>query len=386
MNKLDPAFYPALVDFGHAYGVDPEFLLRVVYLETRFDPTAHRSGSRYYGINQLDSDFLRKRGVDPEAYRMMPASEQLRLGAGPFWAQYIKGPIRSAGVMQGYQLAPARVGSGAPGNVLYRSGEAGYDGNKALDVNHDGAITVGDLDAFMEPLARQPEYQNALAELRAAGADTTPDKAPTAGVGAGRVVVAALGAGLLGAAAWMAVREGRGRRAVAAAEGAPEASGALDRGARLVASYAEMVARNNLVDFAPADAAASPCMAARLMPMWIEETRPDFWALSRREAEIYTADVLDRALRPRNRRRYRTPRALLDAAATHIRVRLDAFVRDPANRDVIIDIWVACPGVVALHLADMSDEDVVSVADPHGQSTTRLDAAALRAAAYRLLP
>lgn len=225
MNKLDPAFYPTLVQFGQSIGVDPEFLLRVVYLETRFDPTAHRAGSRYYGINQLDSDFLRKRGVDPEVYRLMPASEQLRLGAGPYWElhvrDYVKGPVRSAGVMQAVQLAPARVGSGAPGNVLYRSGEAGYEGNKSLDVNHDGAITVGDLDAFMEPLARQPEYQNALAELRAVGADTTPDRALTTGGGVGRVVVAALGAGLLGAAAWMAVREGRGRRAVAAEGGVP---------------------------------------------------------------------------------------------------------------------------------------------------------------------
>lgn len=214
--NLDPAFYPALVVFARELNTDPEYFLRLFWLESRLDPKTHRSGSRYYGLNQVDAAWLRKRGIDPTEYLTWPASAQLTQAAGPFLAEmihtYLKAPtIRSPGVLEALNLAPARVRDGAPGNVLYAktmdcSAEGAkadpYCANRGLDRDSSGTITVADIDALMESFQRMgdwPIYLQARAELeKAQPASHAPSTIATAvgptvvGVALGGLVVGTL--------------------------------------------------------------------------------------------------------------------------------------------------------------------------------------------------
>lgn len=169
MPNLDDAFFPALQEFADSIGTPAEYLLRALWQESTLDPSQHRSGSRYYGLNQLDSGYLRRRGVDPEAYLKLTASEQLRLGVIPYWkdqiAYGIKVPLRSAGVVMAMQLAPGRVKDGDPSRVLYSQGESGYAGNKGHDLDRDGRLTIAELDThFEQRLPKRGDWHIYLAQ------------------------------------------------------------------------------------------------------------------------------------------------------------------------------------------------------------------------------
>lgn len=215
--NLDADFFPALVTYAKGLNVDPEYVMRLFWLESRLDPAAHRSGSRYYGINQLDAAWLQKHGYGAADYLTWPASKQLTLAAGPFLAEaihtYLKAPtIRSAGVLEALNLAPANVRDGAPGNVLYRKtvecvGDAlkqnYYCANKGLDRNGSGTITISDIDTLMESFPKMgdwPLYQKAIVELDKARSTTTSPVAAAASTAtpiiAGLALLGALGYGV----------------------------------------------------------------------------------------------------------------------------------------------------------------------------------------------
>ena len=219
---LDVGFPDALHAAAQALGAPDSWLLLVFYLESRLDPTAHRPGSNFYGLSQLNASDVTKYsgGLSPQAYLALPASGQVPIIAAWYRDALAGKSLPSPGAFYSVNLAPANVGDGSAGTVLYKSPSAAYQGNAGLDVNKDGAITIGDLDAFMFKLAKEPAYQTALGTL----VDPTPpygDSPPADPTTNEASLGRALQAGLLGLAVAGAATIGiaelvRTRRAVGA--------------------------------------------------------------------------------------------------------------------------------------------------------------------------
>lgn len=169
--NLDAAFFPALNALGNAAGVDPAWFLTALYLESRLQ-TNPAGNASYAGLSQISNAYLASYGLTRAEYVALPASEQVTRVISPWYLATIQNYLghapRSPGVLYALNLAPGVVKTkgDAASVVLYASPSPNYSSNSGLDVTHDGAITISDLDVFMQGLTTQPDYQAALAELR----------------------------------------------------------------------------------------------------------------------------------------------------------------------------------------------------------------------------
>jgi hypothetical protein len=208
-NDLDDAAFPAIVELAKALGVPPHWVLLVFYLESRLNPHVGNSAG-YVGLNQLKGSYLRSQfGVEPAAYLLWSASEQIKKVISPWYldtyAMFSPAVPTTAGGLYALNIGPARVKSGgySPGTVIYKSPEKNYTSNKGLDFNKDGTITIGDFDAFLTRLAEEAPYKAAAAKL-ATYVQTKPAAATTSTStsNAGKIVLGIALAGLAGAGAW----------------------------------------------------------------------------------------------------------------------------------------------------------------------------------------
>lgn len=179
--SLDDEFFPSLRILAAQLGVPPQWFLNLIYLESRFQTTAHRPGSQYYGLTQLNAADIVKEGVDPNGFLTWSASDQLRI-IGPWYIATARaylpqgGTISSPGVLYALNLAPGSVkNNGTSQNAVmyaapspyYYANAGGYNhaNGWGLDFNRDGTITIGDLDLFMSKLTRESAYLKNLARL-----------------------------------------------------------------------------------------------------------------------------------------------------------------------------------------------------------------------------
>lgn len=102
---------------------------------------------------------------------------QLRL-AESFWNDPRLDYIQSAANLYQYNFVPASLARGvAPGVVIVAKGGTGYGGNEGafydentgLDMNHDGKITVADMQARLDSpaVSKAPRYLDAVSRLYA---------------------------------------------------------------------------------------------------------------------------------------------------------------------------------------------------------------------------
>lgn len=184
--SLDPAAYPELWKIFAKTGGDlrPEYLLPVMYGESSLSPNAENAD--HYGLNQIDGDSLRSRGIDPADYKTWPASRQLRQVVGPFFENQVQsnGPIRSGTRLYQANFLPATLALAtdfqdtvvAKGGKRFGGAEASfYDSNIVLDIgtssdpigrdglHHKGRITVGDLAARVAAMSQVPAVEKAIA-------------------------------------------------------------------------------------------------------------------------------------------------------------------------------------------------------------------------------
>jgi hypothetical protein len=167
--NLDKAFYGDLVAYAKGIGVPAEWFLRIFYLESGLDPSSD-NGS-FVGLNQMSKGYLTNRRIDPSDYKTWPASKQLTDVVGPWYEstidQYLGKVPRSVGVLYALNLAPGIVKEkGDNASVaLYSAPDSRYYANKGLDLNGNGSITIGDLDAFLAKKALEAPYQSARKTL-----------------------------------------------------------------------------------------------------------------------------------------------------------------------------------------------------------------------------
>lgn len=174
MANLDAAFYPALWSLAGRLSTRPEFLLLPWYAESGLNPQALNSLG-YVGLNQLDSGYLRRIGVDPAEYRLRPASGQLGPIEGflrPLVGLNRGGFVSAANAYQANFWPASLVRGNGPDVVIVSangpgSEPAAYRANSGLDFDKNGRITVGDLANHLAKLSRNGDYKAALAALYA---------------------------------------------------------------------------------------------------------------------------------------------------------------------------------------------------------------------------
>jgi hypothetical protein len=170
--SLDQASYGELWRLTDMTNGDlrPEYVLAFMGYESGLQPGAQNGGC--YGLNQLCS--AKPGGVDPQTYLSWPASKQIRHGVAPYlkWLNDTYGPLRSGvRLYQGNWIPESlKLAHNFPDVIAARGGtrykgQEGvfYDDNRTLDTNHDGQVTVGDIDAVINAQLRKPSVDAAIA-------------------------------------------------------------------------------------------------------------------------------------------------------------------------------------------------------------------------------
>ncbi len=156
-----PTFGDALWKVNNELGIRPEWALPVLYLESKFDPSAINP----YGCAGLSqfcaSAYSHYVNVPVEQYRAWPASAQL---AGPIFAYWRDaGPIRSAAQLMIAQLGHALLPlASSPESVLFQAPDLAYTRNKSFDLAQKGYVTVQDVANTMAAYAQKPAVQEAI--------------------------------------------------------------------------------------------------------------------------------------------------------------------------------------------------------------------------------
>lgn len=164
---------------GHRHGavfrdkrlvVDPKFPNKhKLYKVDPRDPTKGYPSA--IGLNQITPVRAKAMGMS-EAERLamldLTELEQLPLMVRAFKSTGFRGPYTSAGHLYLANFAPARLPqAGDPRHTVYSKDIDGdsYRWNAPLDLDGDGYIRVGELSAWLELRAREPEYAAHLFRL-----------------------------------------------------------------------------------------------------------------------------------------------------------------------------------------------------------------------------
>lgn len=192
---VEDSFFPKLKAI--AFWIAPtlpqlaEWMLAVMYSESG----VYAGAANSIGCVGLLGFCQTTSGYTQDQIHGMNATEQLDV-VGPFVKSFAKHIERRGNVYQGNFLPGSFARGSSLGTVLAARGGSGYNGqegafydaNPLLDQNHDGRITVGDLEHRLSTIEKEPRFKELLQRLRAA-----PHPAATiAGQLAGAVVAAVL--------------------------------------------------------------------------------------------------------------------------------------------------------------------------------------------------
>lgn len=163
LEKTTEAFRRKLIRISEAIGLDPSFIAAVIAFETvgTFSPTIRPSpGSSHVGLLQFGPEEAKALGTSTSQLLDMTATKQLSYVKAYFL--HYKKRIRPTEPLDYYLavFSPKWIGSPASA-VMYSLGEPAYEQNKGLDVDGDGAITVGDVSTrfmriIIDAQAREP--------------------------------------------------------------------------------------------------------------------------------------------------------------------------------------------------------------------------------------
>lgn len=155
LAEAGPEFHRALVQVAARLGMNPSYMAGAMCLETgcTFNPAIQNPVSGATGLIQLMPMYFKNFGVTESELKGMSAAEQTLRVVEPFFRSIIAARGgRSPVTMADHYLAvfnPAHIGK-SPDTVLYQSPQPGYTQNKGLDYNNDGAITVSDIEQFVQ--------------------------------------------------------------------------------------------------------------------------------------------------------------------------------------------------------------------------------------------
>lgn len=167
------ALLDAIVAAGARLGMAAEHIARVLFLESTLDPSAHRAGSQFSGLNQSTDAARREAGIPADVsarWTALAAAEQMQW-VEQFIAYQVRAtggvPFATAGEYMAAQLAPAHAKAPRTPATVVLSEPALVRANAPLDTDGDGRITIANLDTFLEGVARRPDYAPVAARLAA---------------------------------------------------------------------------------------------------------------------------------------------------------------------------------------------------------------------------
>lgn len=165
MSLDQPGTSDALWKINNQLGIRPEWVLAVIYLESKFNPAA-TNPSGCVGLNQFcRSTFSNYVGVSPEEYKSWPASAQLSGPIFNYWRDATRsGTIDSAAKLMVAQLSQAALKRAhSPGDVVFSAPSAEYEQNqKVFDPNKKGYFTLGDIAGVLGYLSKLQVVQAAV--------------------------------------------------------------------------------------------------------------------------------------------------------------------------------------------------------------------------------
>lgn len=186
--KNDPEFTTSINELAKAKGYDASDLLAMIGSETggTFDPKIKNPKSGATGLFQITrasgiAERLGYKSFDEfsESAQKMTRAEQVRkLGT-----EYFKNAPNNlkGGQLYAQLFLPGRFNPKSGDNqVLTRSGENYYEGNKGLDVNEDGKITVSDLNVRILEMKKQYGINPGQPSTAQAPIKPEPGQAPQA--------------------------------------------------------------------------------------------------------------------------------------------------------------------------------------------------------------
>lgn len=127
-------------------GAAPSDIAVCIKIESNFNPAAKAPGSSASGLIQIIEANARKLGTTTADLRQKSFVEQL-----PYVEGYLRNAMRETGkqpqnVYDWYLLIHYPVAVGKPDNyVLYAAPGDAYNGNKGLDANKDGQVTIAEI-------------------------------------------------------------------------------------------------------------------------------------------------------------------------------------------------------------------------------------------------
>jgi hypothetical protein len=138
-------FIQKVREISQRLGINPDWLMIVMKFETAGTFRADIRNGSAVGLIQFTPTGIDKLGVSLASLATMSAVDQLN-----YVEKYLRihGKGRMNDVFDVYitVFAPATLGK-PDSQVMYRSPSKQYTANKAMDVNGDGVITVGDVKA-----------------------------------------------------------------------------------------------------------------------------------------------------------------------------------------------------------------------------------------------
>lgn len=147
IQNVSQEFKDKVMQIADRLGLNPNFLMAVMSFETgsTFSPKQRNfAGSGAIGLIQFMPTTAKALGTSTEELGRMSAEEQLDFVA-KYFAPF-KNKLKTIEDTYMAVLLPAAIGKGGD-HVLFRKGTKAYDQNRGLDLNHDGAITVGEAAA-----------------------------------------------------------------------------------------------------------------------------------------------------------------------------------------------------------------------------------------------
>jgi hypothetical protein len=154
-TQNDPEFNTTLEAYSKKYGIDKDWVNRLIALESRGDSSVKSKvkGSTASGLIQMIDKTARGLGTTAEDLRKMTPSEQLPY-AFKYWNQY-KGKIKQPSDLYIANMLPDALGK--PDD--YRLPSKYYSGNSGIDKEKKGYITVADVRKHFDPSYNTPKTE-----------------------------------------------------------------------------------------------------------------------------------------------------------------------------------------------------------------------------------
>lgn len=187
-KELTAEFYKKLVSISNELSMSPEILLNVMMLESGLNPKAGNphggatgliqfmpSTLKMLGFSGSQEDFASTSAIDQLDYVKAYVKAQMPINGGPFTsvvqyyvANFLPACLSKPGIKNN-DMSTILVENHAkephiPGSTIEYE-QIVWDVNKGLDADHDGKITLGDLNNMLTGVASRSNYKAILAEM-----------------------------------------------------------------------------------------------------------------------------------------------------------------------------------------------------------------------------